>query len=275
MTANGSIRGKLSRLGLLVLAAAALAGCETVSETASGWYGKARGVFVGDAADGGNGGDRPYIARRMRDLGEIDAVLLNDEAARALEDAPAGQTILWSSPDSGARAEITPGAIRLVQREIEGVRVTGLAEAELSEIVGRRYRVRSRVNLRAGPGTEHAILGRLDKGRHVTVIARVAGLKWLMIGRGDRAIGYVYAPLLKPAGPGATAAVLREWQAIDPDELAPDTVIVGALVETPCRALDYSVTDAEGNTRADAFHACKAADGAWEIVPSGVAALQQ
>ena len=56
------------------------------------------------------------------------------------------------------------------------------------------------VNVRAGPSTSTARITTLTTGTGVSVLETVQDGKWYRIARGGEELGYVYAPLLKPAG---------------------------------------------------------------------------
>lgn len=61
-------------------------------------------------------------------------------------------------------------------------------------------------NLRAGPGTDYAILGALRQGATVRVEGRVQKRRWLRVTSGGRT-GYLHESLAQPvAGPAATPA---------------------------------------------------------------------
>lgn len=61
-------------------------------------------------------------------------------------------------------------------------------------------------NLRAGPGTDYAILGALTKGTTVRVEGRVQKRRWLRVTSGGRS-GYLHESLARPvAGPAPAPA---------------------------------------------------------------------
>jgi len=56
-----------------------------------------------------------------------------------------------------------------------------------------------RANVRDGPGTDHAVVATLDRGHQLVEIGHQG--KWIEVGiAGQRRIGWVYAPLVAPAG---------------------------------------------------------------------------
>lgn len=256
------------KFGVLVLAAAALTGCETMGDTASSWYNQTKGFFTGS-------GDGNFIARQTDGaLDEVDTILLAEEAAQTLEAAPAGRTVRWISPDSGVEVALIPGKARLERRTQRTVRDPRLATASFGEVIGRSYRAKGRTNVRRGPGTTHAVIGKLKKGDSVTAMARVAGVKWILIGRNGRAFGYVYAPLLRPMTGESVSAGLRLAEDVrvpergDGDKAA-RLEVVAINVLTPCRTLSYTISGGDG--REYGFRACKAGDGTWEVAQPNLA----
>ncbi len=53
-------------------------------------------------------------------------------------------------------------------------------------------------NVRAGPSTNATRITTLPMGTRVTVLERAAGGDWYHVARGGAALGYVYAPLIRP-----------------------------------------------------------------------------
>ena len=255
-----------SRIGVLCVAAGLLAGCETVGDMASattdtvgGWYSSAKNTVMGS--------DRNYIAKQVGDgLDEDDAVSISRKSAMALEKTPAGKTVTWQNPDSGASATITPGETIIEKRKIKAARMRGVERSSSLVLIGRTYKAVRNANVRAAPGTGKKIVGGLAKGEKITAIGKVERSDWIMVGMDGRAIGYVYAPLLQPA----TKQTPRLREAGDDDMLADvedsDGVVVETMtVSTACRNVSYTVKMADGESAEDEFRACKASDGAWEI----------
>jgi hypothetical protein len=78
-------------------------------------------------------------------------------------------------------------------------------------------------NLRAGPGTDYAILGALEQGTTVRVEGRVQKRRWLRVTSGGRT-GYLHESLARPVGGPAAAAVATPVGGEDElPELAPVT----------------------------------------------------
>lgn len=84
----------------------------------------------------------------------------------------------------------------------------------------------SRVNLRAGPGENYSVIGRLDRGAAVTEIRRVED--WMEIETPSTAFGFVAATLLSPQGPAPAAAETTHAPAVAPpaETSRPPAVVV-------------------------------------------------
>jgi len=255
-----------SKFAMLCLAAGLLSGCETVSEmasatgdTVSGWYQSAK-RSVG-------GSDRSYIGRQVGDsLDEADAISISRESAKALERSPAGKTVNWRNPKTGASAKITPGETVMEKRKIKTARKKGVAPSSSLLLIGKTYEAKKNANLRAGPGTKHPIVGGLAKGVKMTAVGKVEQSDWIMVAIDGKVIGYVFASLVAPSK--KQAPDLREAgdrPEVADDDHGKDVVVDRIMVSTACRKVDYEVTTADGELAKDEFQACRADDGAWEI----------
>lgn len=334
---------RLFRIGILLLASGGLAGCEGAMLTIYAVQSMVKGV-LGVSEPG-----RGYFGRQVgASVGETDSNEIADRAARMLETGMAGHRMHWTIAETGTRASIKVGDTTNVRRRIVNVREKGVEKAPLAEIIGQPYQPNFPIDLRAGPGESYPVRRRLRRVDTFIAIARVAGSKWIMAGHQGRAIGYVYASLVRPAPDIETVMVLREppappYQALPPrlspaqakvlrppppprvaiarararakamaarkapaggapGELAPgetapasatfsekippmpllpfaaDAAAVAAaeagpeatveivIAETPCRTVNYTVRPRGSYTVERAFRACKAGDGAWEIV---------
>ena len=115
---------------------------------------------------------------------------------------PSGAAIGSSGAADGTAGEPeTTGAASLAPGPRADPSPTRLAEAP------GRMRATTRSNLRSGPGTDHARVGRLEAGDIVRVLAGEGG--WWHIEHPEGGIAWVYGPLLEPVaaadGPG------EEW----------------------------------------------------------------
>ena len=255
-----------SKLGMLCLAAGLLSGCETVSEMASatgdtvgGWYQSAKQSVIGS--------DRSYIGRQVGDgLDEADAVSISKESAKALEGSPAGKTVKWRNPKTGASAKITPGETVMEKRKIQTARKKGVAPASSLLLIGKTYQAKKNANLRAGPGTQHPVVGGLAEGERMTAVGKVTSGDWIMVSMNGKVIGYVFESLVTPSK--KQSPDLREagdGPDIEDGDHGKDVVVDTVTVSTACRKVDYEVITGDGESAKDDFQACRAHDGAWEI----------
>ena len=66
--------------------------------------------------------------------------------------------------------------------------------------IGQTFVAESGVNLRAGPTTNSAKVGRLQAGERFQALAAVRGSDWVLVGVNGVGAGYVRADLVHPAG---------------------------------------------------------------------------
>ena len=240
-----------SKVAILCLAGALLAGCESVKEMASKSFG---------------GSDRSYIARQVGgDLNDEDAMAIEKASARALEWTPAGKSVTWSNPKTGTRAVIMPGKTEMTKREIQTARKKGVAPAPDMELVAQRWSARRNANLRSAPGTHGKIVGGLAKGEKFTAIGKVEGGKWIMVGIDGKAVGYVFSKLVGPVKSKPAPVLRAEELDLDKDGLGKNVVVDTMTVATACRTVNYTVITGDNDQAKETFRACKASDGAWEI----------
>lgn len=67
------------------------------------------------------------------------------------------------------------------------------------DFIGETYRANNKVNIRSGPDTDYKIVGNLQSGDAVYVVAKVQGKNWYMIRQNNVASGFVHSDLLEPA----------------------------------------------------------------------------
>ena len=133
------------------------------------------------------------------------------------------------------------------------------------DLLGGDYIAPNSVNVRSGPSTRYAKVGKLRAGEIVNVVGKVKGRNWLLISRDGIGEGYVAARLLRPA------PIDREPGPDPLDELTgpePDIAEHTLSDTTLCRTVENSVTDADGKTTVETFTACESPEG-WTVVDSG------
>ena len=250
-----------SKVAMLCLAGALLAGCESMKEMAD---------KSGDTIDGWidaiSGSDRPYIARQVGgDLNDDDAMAIEKASARALEWTPAGKSVTWSNPKTGTRAVIKPGKMEMARRKVQTARMKGVSRAPEMQLVAQTWSARRNANLRSAPGTGGKIVGGLAKGEKFTAIGKVEGGKWIMVGIDGKAVGYVFSKLVGPVKSKPAPVLRAEELDLDKDGLGKNVVVDTMTVATACRTVNYTVITRDNDQAKEKFRACKASDGAWEI----------
>ena len=132
------------------------------------------------------------------------------KAQKALEQAAAeNKNQQWSSTDTGANGSATL---------LAGGGIGGLRFPQ-NVMPHSQYDARSgifapsgRVNLRSLPSTTSEIVGNLNPGENVEVVAGAANSPWLLIAQNGVARGYASAPLLsqKSAATGSNCKIIRQ-----------------------------------------------------------------
>ena len=258
--------------GRLGGAIGAIAGALIANEAgASDWQVVLAGIAAG------------YAGYRIgKHLGRNDQAALQQRTASALSTARDGETVEWSSTESGAKATITTTDTREERKEIDILRDQRVASPPALDIIGKPYAsVGSSVNLRAGPSTSTRVVGSLDKGEIVHAIGKVQGAPWVVIGKNNIAMGYVHESLVaehdESAGQQqATLTSTFELDDVDMEEVnrearatfeIDDLVTVGDTVEitTECRSVDFHIV-VDAKTETEDMDACRGPDGAWQRV---------
>ena len=137
-----------------------------------------------------------------------------------------------------------------------------VSEVPPLDLWGGDYVAPKSVNVRGGPSTKYAKVGKLEAGEIVNVVGKVKGRNWLLISRDGVGQGYVFQRLLRPA------PVDREPRPDPLDELTgpePD-IAEHRLSDTRlCRTVENSVTNPDGETTVEVFTACESPEG-WTVV---------
>lgn len=193
--------------------------------------GTAIGAALGAAAGS-------YIGCRMQKSDQKKAEL----AAREALDR--NRSTSWTNPETGAS-----GDVRVVSSQaggepisMSGLRLApGVDLAEGYDSAGGRYQARSAANLRGGPSTSTAVVGKLRKGEQIDSLARVHGSNWLLAGRDGVGIGYVAGSLVSPV-----AAVAKAGEPV-------------------CRTFDQTLRTKDGAPETQRYTACKNPAGEWVV----------
>lgn len=157
---------------------------------------------------------------------------------RALE---TGRAQSWSDPQSGASGRIevvgraeagsapsaSTGRWRFAEGVSPAIRVSSAAGA---------YAASGRVNVRAAPNANAAVIDRLQAGETIQVAGSVAG-GWLAVEEDGRIQGYVSRSVVQP----------RESDSGD------------------CRRVEQTITERGQSTVRERFDACRGASGEWNL----------
>ena len=159
---------------------------------------------------------------------------------RALE---TGRTQTWSDPQTGAT-----GRIEVVGRSEPGFRPStstgrwrfaeGVAPAVRVASTGGAYAASSRVNVRAAPSANAAVIDRLQAGETIQVAGSVAG-GWLAVEEDGRIQGYVSRSVVQPRDGGQGGG--------------------------DCRRVEQTITERGQATVRERFDACRSASGEWNL----------
>ena len=224
-----------------------------------------------------------YAGYRIgKHLGQNDQAALQARTASALATAEDGETVEWSSTESGAKATITTTDTREERKEIDILRDERVASPPALDVIGKPYAsVGSSVNLRAGPSTSTRVVGSLEKGEIVHAIGKVQGAPWVVIGKNNIAMGYVHESLVAEHDESAAQqqAMLTstfELDDVDMEEVnrearatfeIDDLVTVGDTVEitTDCRTVNLDIV-VDAKTETESLDACRGPNGGWQRV---------
>lgn len=113
----------------------------------------------------------------------------------------------------------------------------GVTPAQRVSNVGGTYVASGRINMRAAPNTNAAIVDRLQDGEEIEVAGAAAG-GWLAVVEGGLVQGYVSRGVVRPAGGGSSG---------------------------DCRAVRQTITERGQGTYTERYTACRDASGAWRV----------
>jgi surface antigen len=191
---------------------------------------KTLGTLVGAAAGAAAGG---YIGCRMQ---STDAALAEQATRKALE---TGVAQTWSNKHTG-----NSGRIAVVSSSygppIDGRNVRharGVQALPSYEAAGGTYVAGSTTNLRGGPSTKAAVVGKLSAGERFDAVGLAPAGGWVLVGRNGDAIGYAAASLVRPYGQQAAS----------------------------CRVIDASVSGGRQGASSQRYSACKDQRGEWQV----------
>lgn len=191
---------------------------------------KTLGTLLGAAAGAAAGS---YIGCRMQ---STDAALAEQATKKALE---TGVAQTWSNSRTG-----NSGRISVVSSSFgppidsRNLRfASGVQSLPSYEAAGGGYVASGAANLRAGPSTKAATVGKLAAGESFDALGLVPAGGWVLVGRGGEAVGYVAASLVRPAGQAVAS----------------------------CRVIDASVSGGGQAASSQRYSACRDARGEWRL----------
>ncbi len=193
--------------------------------------GTALGAALGAAAGS-------YIGCRMQGKDQAKAQAATEQALNR----SGAQS--WNNPETGASGstQVISGSSQPVN--LAGLRLaSGVTLAKGYEGVGGRYQARNVANLRGGPSTRSAVVGKLKKGEVVDAIARVSGTNWLLVGNGGVGRGYVSETVVTAMSSPTYA------QASGP----------------VCKTFDQTLNTPDGAPETRRYTACQDSDGQWVV----------
>ena len=244
--------------------------------------GAGAGILIGSQVGGGDGRHLAMLAGAIAggmigkyigaSLDERDRQALERQTQAALMSGQDGQTIYWQSEHSGATAQITPIATETRTQAASIQRTTKVQSVPNLTLLNAPYETTAGVNIRSAPSTTADRVGSLAAGTSFTALGRTDN-DWIAVGRRGVNVGYIYAPLVRPAvaqkqtGTDLDTMVVNRNNAdqsgFDLDNLTVTTDQVQA--STQCRTLQYDI-QAAGSSETTQVKACQSADGAWELI---------
>jgi len=210
-------------------------------------------------------------------LDEKDLAAISEASANALVSAPTGQDVVWRNNENGNSAVITPKAPVVEERKVAMVRNKTVAPLPKLDLIGETWDVKKASKVRTAPRTDGDVVSSLKTGEKFTAVGKVAGEDWIVVAKGKRTIGYISSKAVgkvdKSAIVSADNSTIRKAinldtiekdRAIDLD--AADTVAQVVVANASCRVVDVKVSSKSGQTSNSSTKACRAADGAWEVI---------
>lgn len=170
----------------------------------------------GDVADPGpRGGYSPFtetLASELRTSTASILSLFNSVSSKVYDRTGREQRPYLESsvvPSFSFKRSVAPPQFQVAPLDLEMVVTAG-----------------SRINVRAGPGTEFARAGRLESNQPVEVTGQVEGREWYRVRLADGSQGYVFAGLLGEVARPITPGSSRVQQAVGvyPEAWVPGTV---------------------------------------------------
>jgi surface antigen len=277
------------------MASVSLVACSTQEGTGTGV-----GAILGAVIGGAIGGERGALIgaavgalagnRIGAYLDKKDQEELNKFTAQNIGRMKDGETVNWSNPDKEISVDVTAEGTDDVTREVAFVRYKDVDSPGRLDVIGAPYEVSSSTAyVLSSPGVGGQILRELNQGTGVWVIGSVPGKDWLYVERDGIAIGYIAAANLKSGTDDQTfatreatlrqsidlaeaddAAVTAHFaeRGIDVSGLGDEKVVDRVSASSTCRDIKYDLRAKDASIE-ESVKACKAGDGAWEVIGEG------
>jgi surface antigen len=245
-----------------------VSGCETMEGNKQGG-GTAIGAVIGGFIGSKLGDDDhkqlailvgaglgAYIGNQIgKHLDDQDKQRLALETRKSLQ---TGQPTEWENPETGVKGEVkvkethaseAKSQVRVLKDRVKEVPPLDIRDSGV-------YVVKKQSNVRGGPSTEYVVVESLNPKTNVDVLGKVESQPWYLIGKGDIAKGFVYAPLLKQTGQPIDTSTVSDYK-----ESELGNVEVSA--KRNCRTVEQKVILKDGSEVSDTITACQQADGSW------------
>ncbi len=237
---------------------------------------RALGAIVGAAAGAAVGS---YVGCRLQTQDQERAYASAQQALNS------GQPTSWNNPQTGASgrysvlsstgAQAGYGQPQYGQQQygqqygqqtyapqpvsLDGLRVASNVQlsTQLETAPAPVYTARSTANLRAGPSTSSAKVGKLRRGETLDGIARVRGQSWILVGRNGTGIGYVAESVVTPVVPATQTYAQTSSQA---------GYTQTASSEPLCRVIEQSISTPGAAPTVERYRACRDSTGTWNVV---------
>lgn len=230
----------------------------------------ARGAAIGAGIGSGAG----YLIGKNLDKRDQASLKAKIEEAAA-QNSRNAQTV-WKSDHSGASATITPiEAPRLIERSVRVAKDNDVVieQAPLMDASGQRQATAD-VNVRVGPGTQHAVKDLLRQGQVVDVIGTTHD-GWYVIAQGNTAVGYVSERYLQKPGEHKESRTRQDRGPVEAKARAPQRKVeaasqqarttqeVDVRIARTCRPVQVRIRTANGQVTEETMSTCQNPDGSW------------
>jgi uncharacterized protein YgiM (DUF1202 family) len=211
-----------------------------------------------------------WVSRQFSDAGDWISKqyseLLDDDdqdmlTASTKKAAATGEDQVWTSDKGDVKASIkvikTESEKGEITVQVPKDRLEGIPPLELT---GAPFRVVKNANVRSGPGTNFAVIDKLNQATTVVVIGKVQNEPWYLVGDGNVANGFVFEKLLEPIPDSDSKKLAVAKITNNSDTLQEEKVETVFL----CRTIQQTVILPDGSINAEEVRACQGLNG-WEI----------